>query len=353
MLNISRKLCDVFSPFYYDVTVNIPNFPKWIHIEPTNYCNAKCYFCANRTLKRKFGYMDSQIFQKAIDEISLYGIDHLSLHLLGEPLLHQDIFNMVAYAKSKGNIRQIDFSTNGALLTDDNIERVIASGLDLIAVDMDGATAETYENARRGLKFETTVRNLKHLIEAVGRSGKKRPLILIQAIQTPQIQNEMELFRQQWEPIVTGKEYVIVQSKRYEWFSGAKPDDVSSTADWGIPSPFYVRLPCRLLEYQLNICWNGDVTHCCLDANGILNIGTFPNQSLEDIWQGEKARQLRNLVRHGKHAQIPPCNDCIWGTAKRFFSWNEPWNESLKRWSTQASAKLSTAMGKKANRTRA
>jgi hypothetical protein len=327
----SEKFCEVLSPSYYDLTVKVPEFPRWIHLEPTNHCNARCYFCPRNILTRGFGLMDVTLFERAVDEIGLYGVRRLTLHLMGEPLLHPDIFAMVAYAKTKDTIGKVDFSSNGALLDEQKIQGVLDSGLDTINVDMDGATAETYENARIGLKFDTVVRNVTNLIEAVHASDKQTPHIKLQVIQTPAVAAEMDLFWEKWNPILDGKQCVEVYLKKYEWWSGAKPDDVQSDADWGTRSPFYVRLPCSMLEHQMNVFWNGEVNHCCLDVNGDLKIGDFREQSLMDIWHGEPARKLRSLVRDGSYANIKPCDGCIRSPARRYFSWNDLSGASLGR----------------------
>jgi radical SAM protein with 4Fe4S-binding SPASM domain len=271
------------------------------------------------------------VFQQAVDEIGLYGVRRLTLHLHGEPLMHPQLFEMIAYAKTKEKIGRVEFSTNGSLLNEKNIRGAIDSGLDMINVCMDGATAETYENARRGLKFEKTVKNLIHLIEAVDRSERKQPHIFIQIIQTPAIVAEMDLFWQIWNPIIKGKDFVEVYLKKYEWWSGSKTDDVENNSSIGTPGPFYVRLPCAMLERQLNVYWNGDVTHCCVDWNGELQVGHFPEQSLMEIWQSAEAKKLRGLVRDGSYAKLALCSDCMRSSAKRFLSWEEFSKKGLKR----------------------
>lgn len=323
-MNLFSKLfCDVFSPIYYTLSTQILPFPTMIHLEVTNYCNANCYFCPHQVLRRKFGYMDLTLFQKAVDEIGQYGVQTLNLHLLGEPLLHPEIFDMVAYAKTKERIQQVSFSTNGSLLNESRIDKLINSGLDSIVISMDGATAATYEHARGKLNFNAVVNNLKHLIEAVTHSESQRPFITIQAIQTPEIEKEMGTFHEFWGPLIEGKPFIVLTAKRYDWWGDFKSDDVHSEAHWGTPGPWYVRMPCRMLEYQLNMFWTGKTIPCCLDANGELNIGNFPEQSLMEIWQGEPLKQLRRQFRKGLQQHISPCRDCIYGSAKRFFSWKD------------------------------
>jgi len=336
----SEKFCEICSPLYYDLTFKVPDFPKWMHLESTNNCNARCYFCPREILTRGHGYMDVKLFEKAVDEIGIYGVKRLTLHLMGEPLLHPEIFNMVAYAKTKEKIRKVDFSSNGALLNEKNIAGVINSGLDVINVDMDGATAKTYEEARVGLKFEVVVQNLKNLIEAVHASEHQKPFIKLQVIQTPAIQAEMDLFWDIWNPVLEGKDCVEVYLKKYEWWSGAKPDDVQSDADWGKKSPLYVRIPCGMLERQMNVFWNGEVNHCCLDTNGDLKIGDFREQSLYEIWHGKAANKLRSLVRDGSYGKIHPCNGCIRSPAKRYFSSEDLSLEPLSRFANRLKGKL-------------
>lgn len=319
----SQMFCRLVSPLYYDLTVKIPDFPKWMHLESTSHCNANCYFCPRHILTRGKGFMDVKLFERAVDEIGVYGVNRLTLHLMGEPLLHPEIFEMVKYAKTKEKIRRVEFSSNGALLTEKRIQQVIDSGLDWIMVDMDGATAATYENARRGLKFDVTVQNLKNLIEAVHASERQRPYIRLQAVQTPAVAAEMDRFWEIWKPVIEGKSCVEVHLKKYEWWSGAKPEDAYENSNWGKPGPLYARLPCGMLERQMNVFWNGEVNHCCLDANGDLKIGDFRERSLYEIWHGEASRKLKSLVRDGSYARIKPCDGCIRSSAKRFFSFGD------------------------------
>ena len=318
---LSHRMSEWCSRCYYDMTVGQPAFPDWCIIEPTNYCNAKCYFCGRNILIRKFGFMETALFEKAVDEIALYGVKRLTLHLFGEPLMHPEIFNMVKYAKSKEKIGMVDFSTNGALLTDENIEKLIDSGLDAIHVSMDGATAKTYEKARKGLKFETVFRNTRNLIEAVHSSSSQKPFIKLQVIQTPAIAEEMQLFWQQWQPVVQEKTCVKVFVKEYEWWSGAKPDDVGGSSKED-PSNFYLRLPCGM-QHQMAIFWNGEVTHCCQDVNGILKIGDLSTQSLYSIWRGKIAERLRRMVRDGRYGKIELCANCNHNSIRQSYSLKE------------------------------
>ena len=48
------------------------------------------------------------------------------------------------------------------------------------------------------------------------------------------------------------------------------------------------------MREQIAILVDGTVVPCCLDHEGIINLGNVKDQSLEDILQGKRARELYN-----------------------------------------------------------
>ena len=42
-------------------------YPRVVAIETTNYCNAKCVFCPNNTLKRNRRHMSDALFEEIIE----------------------------------------------------------------------------------------------------------------------------------------------------------------------------------------------------------------------------------------------------------------------------------------------
>src|SRR3989344_4912526 len=88
--------------------------PLKVYIEPTNYCNLKCKFCANPIMERKKGYMDFELFKKILDE-SLGFVKQVYLFHSGDPLLHPKIGEMVSEL-NKRNIKSVIF-TNAHFLS--------------------------------------------------------------------------------------------------------------------------------------------------------------------------------------------------------------------------------------------
>jgi Predicted Fe-S oxidoreductases len=80
---------------------------------------------------------------------------------LGEPLLNNHIFFLIASLKKRGIV--VGITTNGLLLTENNIDTLINIGVDLIQVSLNGSTEEIYNTIMRNGSFETVNKNLRYL----------------------------------------------------------------------------------------------------------------------------------------------------------------------------------------------
>ena len=92
-------------------------------LEITNYCNFRCHFCPQAISKRPPEHMDTKLAKNLVKQLYELGYDGgLYFHLLGEPLLHPDIFEIMKFASKR--IPWTILFTNGSLLTDNNIKSV-------------------------------------------------------------------------------------------------------------------------------------------------------------------------------------------------------------------------------------
>jgi MoaA/NifB/PqqE/SkfB family radical SAM enzyme len=174
------------------------DFPIHIDIETTNNCNLRCVMCGINFAKEAFGAITWELFQKIIDEGVQHGLCSIKLNWRGEPLLHPRVVDMVRYAKEKG-IVEVQFNTNGQLLTEEKARGLIEAGLDRIIFSVDGATKETYEKIRRGGIYERLVNNIETLLRLKKEMKKKLPLTRIQFVEMKENMHESELFKKTWE----------------------------------------------------------------------------------------------------------------------------------------------------------
>lgn len=88
---------------------------KRVFLEVTNYYNFRCHFCPQGISIRPPEHMDTELVKNLIEQLYEAGYENnLYFHLLGEPLLHPDIFEIMEFA-SKQIPRAILFM-NGSLL---------------------------------------------------------------------------------------------------------------------------------------------------------------------------------------------------------------------------------------------
>ena len=265
-------------------------------IEPTNTCNLRCTFCfVTDGMTRDGGFMDFDIFKKIIDDCT--DLEHLCMHNWGEPLLHKDIFRMIEYAKNKG-VNYVVMNTNGTLLTDKMINRIVNSKLDIIRFSIDGS-AETFKRVR-GVELENIEKNIKKLKII---KEKKKPELKMGVVFTVEedTEGDAEEYINHWEKIV---DHVRLQPKL-----------ITSPRTEVCPEPFGK-------DYgKLVVLWDGRVIPCCVDYNANLMIGNIQNDTIPNLWKSEKLNILREQHLKGEFPDTcANCNECESNKAdKRFF----------------------------------
>ena len=265
-------------------------------IEPTNTCNLRCTFCfVTDGMTRDGGFMDFNIFKKIIDDCT--DLEHLCMHNWGEPLLHKDIFRMIEYAKNKG-VNYVVMNTNGTLLTDKMINRIVNSKLDIIRFSIDGS-AETFKRVR-GVELENIEKNIKKLKII---KEKKRPELKMGVVFTVEedTEGDAEEYINHWKKIV---DHVRLQPKL-----------ITSPRTEVCPEPFGK-------DYgKLVVLWDGRVIPCCVDYNANLMIGNIQNDTIPNLWKSEKLNILREQHLKGEFPDTcANCNECESNKAdKRFF----------------------------------
>lgn len=156
---------------------------RWqlVQIETSIACNLECVMCpwtCERDGARNEGLMPERVWQTVAPHLDR--IASLDFSGGGEPLLHPRLFDRMAEAKAARC--RVGFLTNGTMMGEASMRRILEIGVDWVAVSIDGATAEVYESIRKGASFETVCGNLKRL--AVERSGG-HPRLMINFLMMP------------------------------------------------------------------------------------------------------------------------------------------------------------------------
>jgi Radical SAM superfamily len=162
-----------------DLTVS--SLPSRLYVETTAACNISCEqaCCAPETgitRTRQAGMLDFELFKRVVDEAgpSLGRIDFFNY---GEAFLHKRAVEMCEYIKSKFPHIYLYTSTNGLAFSEEQVRRLIRSGIDEVTFSIDGATADSYIKYRRRGDFEKAMRNLGFAVDEKRASGRDVPFI--------------------------------------------------------------------------------------------------------------------------------------------------------------------------------
>ena len=314
MVNDVRR----YISYNFKKDTRLKNKPHIFVIESTNHCNLDCVMCPRRYMKRKPEHMKFELFKKIIDESKDF-VYEVGLDLYGEPLLSPDIFKMIRYAKEVG-INNTAMSTNAVLLTEENAKKIFESGLDVLVIDFDAFTKENYEKIRRGAKYETVLKNVKRFAELKTeeeKMGNNKPYTILQIIEMKRTEHEVDRWIDFW------KEYPFhLQVKRFNTRAQQHKDITQLSEEWQRVRTNQKRQPCSFLWELMVFGSNGNVSTCCNDYDIKLDLGNVKEQSVLEIWNGEKFRKLRELHKKGIYPSI--CKNCLeWKGNPKYAFWKE------------------------------
>lgn len=280
--------------------------PAIYQIEPTNDCNLDCIMCPSREIPQKT-YMALDTFYRVIDEIADYARG-IRLNYLGEPLLHQRLVDMIAYAKSQSRAK-VTLFTNATLLTHKMSVDLVRSGLDEVVFSVDGATPSTFEQVRRQARYEDVVRNIEDFL--LFKDGRK-PTASVNFVKLKVNEPESELVRAHWNKYGCEVQF----SRLCTWSGQLGMDGLSDNGSKGSENSSE-RCPCAELWYKAVINATGDVLLCCNDFSSVRSLGNVKNQAIAAIWNGDSIKEARTWHLGKQFQNIPLCSRCSnWSTVK-------------------------------------
>ena len=261
-------------------------------------------------MKRAKGYMQIDLFDKIIKELSPY-LFNVNLYFQGEPMLHPSFFS---FLRKDRNIHTI-VSSNGHFLSVENSEKIVNSGLSKLIVSLDGIDQETYSAYRINGNVNKVLEGLKNVSNA---KVKYRSLLEIE------IQFIVNKFNEAQIPLVrklakTNKATLKLKSMQ-----------INDKTDIGLWSPLNERfrrykkkngdyvikssLPDKCARLWLNpvITWDGKVIPCCFDKDAEYVMGDLNQDSFREIWNGPKYRMFRKSILTGRN-MIEMCRNCTSG----------------------------------------
>ena len=274
----------------------VGEFPTHVDIEIASICDLNCPMCYTTTeeFKKtvKKGLMDLDLFKRLIDECARYNLYSIRLSLRGEAFVHPDVLEMLRYAKEKG-IREVATLTHGGRIDEEKFRKLVEYGLDWLTISFDGV-GETYEKIRAPLKFQDMVDKIARFKEIKMEMGSVKPVIKVQTV-WPAIKDNPEEFYNIFNPITD------------QVASNPLIDYLHNDTDVVYEKGF----TCPQLWERVCVGSSGEVMMCSNDEMMLYPIGDTNEDTIYDIWHGEKLQRAREAhVRHAGVDELSPCKHC-------------------------------------------
>jgi MoaA/NifB/PqqE/SkfB family radical SAM enzyme len=131
-----------------------------LYLETTNQCNIDCATCMRSSWNVELGFMSDETFDQILDSLQAIGQPmDITFMGIGEPLAHPRTIEMIAQLKVLGH--WVEMVTNGTLLNEKRAKGLIAAGLDVLWVSIDGATPENFADIRLGAYLPEILANVR------------------------------------------------------------------------------------------------------------------------------------------------------------------------------------------------
>jgi len=302
-----------------------------VFLEVTNYCNFRWSFCPQGISERPPEHMDTELAKDLIKQLYEAGYqNNLYFHILGEPLLHPDISEIVDFASER--LPKSILFTNGSLLTSENIESVFEAQPHELMISMQMIDEETFDLRGSTMSWDRYLSGIRNAVQY--KLTHNTPMLLRISVG---MRKEDSIYpNDDYFPRVSE---ASLRSNMLELFSlipSIDPDSVQKILDstdipfggWlELASGVYVSIKpmgnwrriyrdervnkgyCPLVGKELGILSNGNIVFCHLDYDGKTTFANARDGELRNILENSGIQQ--EIARFRKDGIVPGgCQYC-------------------------------------------
>lgn len=253
---------------------------KSIYVEITNICNLNCSFCSQDNLEKKSIKLAE--FEHILKEINDY-TDYIYLHVKGEPLLHQNLKEILDLCKKYN--KQVNLTTNGTLLK--NSKDILLNSKVVRQINISLHSENNKEHYLDEI-FDVTKQLAKDII-IVYRFWTLKNLKL-NTNSTQIVEKIIDNYNLSTDIVdkIYNEENIKIANNIY-----ISKDNLFVWPD--LNNSYYNEQGyCHALKTHIAILVDGTVIPCCLDSKGIINLGNIYQEKFSDILNKQRTINIRN-----------------------------------------------------------
>ena len=262
---------------------------KKVYVEITNNCNLSCKFCPHNKRENKF--ITTYNFNTILDKLENH-TKYLYFHVLGEPLLHPDINNLIDMASKR---YKVNITTNGYLINriknNKNIRQVNISlhsfdgsiDIDKYMMNILDSINELSKYSYISLRFWTNNKYSDVMLNYINNYFG----VNIKSLEKCKIRDNIFL-------------------------------DIDEEFIWpDLNNKIYnEKGTCYALKNQIGILVDGKVVPCCLDSDGIIDLGNIYKDDLDSIINSKRYQDMLNNFKNNRKCE-ELCRHCDFNKVRK------------------------------------
>ena len=275
-----------------------------VYLEITNVCNLSCDFCPGT--RRAKHFLSPDQFRTLAEKIRPH-TEYLYLHLMGEPLLHPQLEQLLAIAEKLQF--KVMLTTNGTLLTQRCPLLCRCSAVQKISISLHSfegnspsGTLDDYLNqcisfakqvAAAGKRCAFRLWNLDGTNTTGANSQNRHILDVLHAAFPGE-------WKTDWKGSTLSPRIYLEWGEKFEW-PDLNAQETGSTSF------------CYGLRDHIGVLCDGTVVPCCLDHEGDIPLGNLFARPLEEILSSPRAQTIYNGFSNGMACE-ELCRKCGYST---------------------------------------
>jgi radical SAM protein with 4Fe4S-binding SPASM domain len=267
-----------------------------IYIELTNVCGLSCSFCPTKELPSK--QMNLDFFENTISQISAY-TKEVACHVVGDPLTQSNLSEYLDIIHKHG-LKAI-LTTSGYFLKKHSYDTLFHPCVKQINVSLNSFnkndTSLTFTKyispilslcKEKLLREENLFINLRiwNLDEDMSEREFNQTLFLRLSKAFDVSLNLNEVYSKKPKSIRLANKILVHFDNYFEWPSLSNENYGNGT--------------CQGLQSHIAILASGKVVPCCLDCDGIIELGDLHEESLKNILSNRRTKNMLNGFKEGK-----------------------------------------------------